>query len=100
MDLRSNMSTYNSREDLKEFSRIVKTIIFKHKTNPRRLCDEIGYKYGLKLGAFARYYYQQNVPSIQQLWKVARSLSELENIKPEYIYLELSIALENVKDKR
>jgi hypothetical protein len=85
------MSTYNSREDLKEFSRIIKTM---------RLCDEIGYKYGLKLGAFARYYYQQNVPSIQQLWKVARSLSELENIKAEYIYLELSIALENVKDKR
>ena len=92
--------SYKLRSDLKEFSRIIKHIIFKHQTNPRRLCDEIGFKHGLKLGAFSRYYYQQNVPSIQQLWKVSHSLAELEDMRPEEIFMVLAVALKDAKDNR
>jgi len=91
---------YQKRKDLHRFSRILREYIFKHDTNPRKFIDEIGYKYELKLGAFVRYYYAQNAPSIQILWKLSYSLSELQKENPEDIFMRLSLALKDVTDKR
>lgn len=83
------------RADLRSFATVVRRILANNDMSISTF-GEISNKHGLKNGSLSRYIYSINAPSVSQLWRLSRALSEVNDQDAVDVFLSLAKTLEHI----
>ena len=82
------------KTQLKHFTREIRRILAKNDWSINRFATIVE-KHNLIFGTVSTYIYQTNAPSLANLWRLSRALSEVDQTEPEVIFLALARTLDD-----